>query len=187
MRWTELVDDLGGLAASWDRRDREFELADRTRGERARLELVNRLRRHLGDTVRLSVAGAGSVSGEVARVGADWILLGGGREVVVPLAGVLTVTDLGWGAVHPESVDVVASRLPFGSVVRAIASARARVVVVLRDGSSCAGTPDNVGRDFFDVAVHPADDAPRARAVSARVTIAQSAVATLTREASTWA
>lgn len=186
MRWAALVDDLGSLAAAWDRRDREFELADRTRGERARLELVNRLRRRRGEPVELAVIGAGRVCGEISRIGSDWILLGGAVEVVVPLGAVLTATDLAWGSVHQEGIDLVASRLSLGSVVRALASDRARVTVTLVDGSVLTGTPDSVGADFFDLAMHPADDAPRARTVSARVTISQGAVAAIARTPSAW-
>jgi hypothetical protein len=147
-----------------------------------RLTLLNRLRSNLGREVSLVLTGAGPVSGRIERVGVDWALLSGPQDVLVVMAAVASVADLPRESVSPSAVGAVASRLTFASALRAIAVDRSRVTMVLTDGTSVAGTPDRVGADFVDVAVHPDDVAPRATAVTKRTTVAYRAISTVVRE-----
>jgi hypothetical protein len=186
VRWDELFDDLEAQAAVLERVERASEVADRTRAEVGRLTLVNRLRGAAEGELSVTLFGAGVLSGTLIRVGADWFLLACPSEVLVPLSAVAAVSNLPLGSVSPAAVGAVESRLALASVLRAIAVDRARVTVVLRDGTTIAGTPDRVGSDFFDVASHDADVAPRAAAVTARTTVPYSAIATVVRESPTW-
>lgn len=187
MRWQDLFDDLEGQAASWQRAERDAEVADRTRSEVGQLTLLNRLRSNEGRRVSLRLLGGESAAGDVVRLGVDWVLLACPHEVVVPVAAIATAANLPWETVSPEGVGVVASRLTLSSVFRAMAIDRARVTVLLRDLATVSGTPDRVGRDFLDIAVHHEDEAPRATAVSMRTTVAFGAVSAVTRDREAWA
>jgi hypothetical protein len=101
------------------------------------------------------------------RVGPDWLLLdeGGGREVVVPGAALVTVRGLGRLSAVPGSAGVVESRMALRSALRGIARDRSTVRVHLASGGSqfdtVDATIDRVGSDFVEVATHPAGAARR--------------------------
>ncbi len=187
MRWEQLFDDLEGQAQAWDSSEVESEILDRTRGELGRLLLVNRLRAQVGAQVRLHVCGAGPVAGLLTRLGADWLMLSGSAEVVVPLAAVSVVSDLGPEAVSPAGVPQVDARAPMTAALRAVAVDRCPVQVTLRDGSQLTGTPARVGRDFVDLASHDLGDRARATAVRGQLTVSFAALATVRRLESGWA
>lgn len=187
MRWSDLFDDLEGQGESLARAERDAEVADRTRAEVGQLTLLNRLRADVGRRVSLRLTGAVTVVGTLERVGADWLLLTSPNEVVVPMAAVISVANLPLDAVSPDGVARVASRLTLASALRAIAVDRARVTVMLHDGSTVSGTPDRVGSDFVDIAVHHLDEAPRPAAVTMRTTVAYAAITRVTRESAGWA
>lgn len=187
MRWSDLFDDLEGHGAALERAERDAEVADRTRTEVAQLTLLNRLRSNVGRPVSLRLSGAVAVVGTLERMGANWLLLTTPNEVMVPVAAVISVANLPLTTVSPEGVGLVASRLTFASALRAIAVDRARITVMLIDGSTVSGTPDRVGSDFVDIAVHHGDEAPRAAAVTMRTTVAYAAITRITRESGGWA
>jgi len=187
VRWSDLFDDLEGRGEALERAERDAEVADRTRGEVGQVTLLNRLRSNVGRRVSLRLSGGVTVVGTLERVGADWLLLTSPNEVVVPMAAVSSVANLPLEAVSPGGVAVVASRLSFSSALRAIAVDRARVTVMLSDGSTVSGTPDRVGHDFVDIAVHHLDEAPRPAAVTMRTTVAYAAITRVTRESAGWA
>ena len=180
-RWQELFADLEAQARADEALDLAAEVADRTRGELARVSLVSRLRSRVGGPVSLQVSGAGSVAGTLVRVGADWLLVLAPDETIVPLDAVGAAVNLPLEAVPASGVGPVASRLRLGSVVRAMARDRSVLAVMLRDGTAVVGTPDRVGADFFDLAVHGRDQAPRRTQVRSRWAVAFGAVATLSR------
>ncbi|MBA2773061.1 MAG: hypothetical protein H0U36_03335 [Nocardioidaceae bacterium] len=186
MRWHDLFADLEGQVQAWERAELEAEISDRTRAETAQVRLVNRLRHRVGETVRLTVLGGGPIEGTVGQVGADWLLLGGSAEVVVPLSAVLTLCDLGPGSVSPQGVGVVAQRLGLAFALRAIAVDRCPVRVALRDGSCVVGTPHRVGADFVDVAEHDVGEVPRLDVVRGTSTVAFGAIAAVRRLSSGW-
>lgn len=154
MRWERLFDELEAIAADAGRLDHRAEVADRTRRERARIQLVDRLLGAEGVLIELRVTGAGQVRGLVRRVGGHWVLLGlddgPHREVVVPIGAVLAASGVGRRAVtRPASS--VASRLGLGHVLRGMSRDRSTVQLVLIDGHRVTGMIDGVGADHFDV------------------------------------
>ncbi len=176
MRWEGLFDDLDAQWEAEERRDRDAEVADRTRRERAGITLQSRLAAHRGRTLRLTVRAGGRVEGEITDLGDDWVLLATGagrREALVPLPSVTSVTGLGAGAVQERT----ARRFGLGYALRALSRDRAVVRVIDVDGSVVVGTIDAVGADSLDLAEHPAELPRRATNVLAVRTIPLAAVA----------
>jgi hypothetical protein len=186
MRWEELFDDLEGQADALQRADRDAEVADRTRAEVGQVTLLSRLRALEGDSVSVRLGNGDALSGTLVRLGVDWMLLACPQEVVVPMTGIATLDDLPWHSVSAAGVGVVASRLTLSSAFRAMAVDRARITIRLHDGTSVSGTPDRVGKDFVDLALHHEDQGPRIRAVSRRTTVAYLAVSAVVRDPSSW-
>lgn len=164
MRWDGLFDDLEAQAEVLERAQRAAEVEERTRGEIGGLAALDRLRAALGRPVRLRVDGALAVSGTLARVGPDWLLLdeGSGREIVVVARAVLGVRGLVRYSATPGSTGIVESRLGLRHALRGIARDRSAVRVHLRDGATVDATIDRIGADYIEVAVHPASE-PRRR------------------------
>jgi hypothetical protein len=185
MRWQELFADLEAQARSLDQAD-ESELSDRIRGELAQVTLMNRLRAQVSHRVTVSIQGVGDVTGRLQRTGADWILLQAPDEVIVPLAAVMALRDLPPEAVSPQSSGVVASALRLTSVLRAAARDRSAVVLTRLDGRSLTGTPDRVGADFVDLALHDPAEPPRRAEVRSRATVSLAAIACVRRRPTGW-
>lgn len=156
MRWKALFDDIEAQWEAAERADLAAEVRDRTRREVALLSSYDRLRAAEGAVLALTVHGAGAVSGRLLEVGNDWLLLeeGPGRDLLVPMAAVLTVAGLGRRAEPPGSSGEVGRRLDLRWALRSLARDRAPLQVVLRDGSTLAGTLDRVGSDHVDLAEH---------------------------------
>jgi len=167
MRWKALFDDLEAQAEAAAAAELEGEVRDRTRREVGLLGLLDRLRPAQGSVLVVTVLGGGTVTGRLLDVGPDWILLDerAGRELLVPLAGVLSVGGLGRRAQPREPGDEVGRRLDLRWALRGLARDRAPVQVLLRDGSMLAGTLDRVGSDYVDLAEHPQGEARRSAAV----------------------
>jgi hypothetical protein len=164
MRWDALFADLEAQAAALAQAERAAEVQDRVRAELAGLRLVDRSRAALGCALGIRLAGGGAVTGRLARVGPDWLLVEPetGGEAVVPIAAVVSVRGLPRYAAVPGTTGVVESRLGLRYALRGIARDRSPVRLLLRDGSAADGTIDRVGADFVDVAAHPAAE-PRRR------------------------
>lgn len=154
MRWDGLFADLEGQLAADERRELDSEVAERTRRERAGVDLAGRLAA-AGEELTLTLDGGTSFAGTVADLGSDWMLLRAGegvagREVLVPLAGVLSIAALGAQSAQART----ARRFGLGYALRALSRDRATVAVTLRGGASVIGTIDTVGADHFDLAEH---------------------------------
>ncbi len=177
MRWDELFGDLEAQLEAARRGDLDGEVADRTRREVSLTGLVDRLRAAVGGRLDLTIHGVGPVTGTVARVGVDWLLLAqpGPVTVLVPTAAILTVRELGRALAAPPGP--VAAGLDLRFVLRGIARDRAAVALTLRDGATVTGTIDRVGVDYLDLAEHPLDVPRRSAAVPAVRTVASAAVA----------
>lgn len=181
MRWQELFADLEAQAHSMERAGDDSEIAERIRGEVARVTLVNRLRAQITRPVTVSVWGAGELSGVLERVGADWLLIAAEGEAIVPLSAVMALLDLPPEAVAADGAGVVSGKLRLASVLRAIARDRSPVTVLRRDGKSLTGTPDRVGADFVDLALHDVGETPRHREIRSRATVGFDAIACICR------
>lgn len=156
MRWDELFRDLEAQLEAAAAAELDAEVADRTRREAAQLALLDRARAAVGHPVTLRVLGAGPVDGLLVEVGAQWLLLAetSGRQVLVPVSGVLSLSGLlAWTSV-PGAGGEVFARLGLGFALRGIARDRLPVQAVLTDGSVLTGTVDRVGSDFVELTEH---------------------------------
>ena len=166
MRWEALFDDLDGQWEAEERRERDAEVADRTRAERARVLLAERYAASRGETLTLWLAAGTTVEGRLVDLGADWVLLrdAAGREVLVAADAVVGVTGLS----RRSEPDVTARRFALGYALRALSRDRAPVVVTDRSGGRVTGTIDAVGRDWCEVSEHPLDEPRRSATVRGR-------------------
>lgn len=166
-RWKGLFDDLEAQAEALAKGELDAEVRDRVRRESALVRLTDRLVPSVGAPLQLHVAGAGVLHGTLADAGVDWLLLeeGGGREVLVPLLAVLSVSGVGRRAQAPGSEGEVGKRLDLRWALRGLARDRAGLAVVLRDGTVLGGTLDRVGADFVELAEHGTGEARRGPAV----------------------
>lgn len=159
MRWDRLFDDLEAQLDAQARLERDAEVADRTRAERARITLGERLVGALGDELTLHLRGRTSLTGVLEDTGEGWLLvLDRGRSVLVVSAAVVGVHGLR----RAPRDDTRARRFGVGYALRVISRDRRPVVVTDIDGTAAHGTIDAVGADAFDLAEHPLD-APRRR------------------------
>lgn len=171
MRWQALFDDLEAQLDAAAAAELAGEVAERTRLASARTRLTDRLAAGVGLAVAVAAPGAGLLRGVLRDAGEDWLLLDeGGREALVPLSAVLSVSGLPRAAA-PEPEDAgrasaaVARALDLRWALRGLVRDRAGVALVLRDGSVLTGTLDRVGADHVDLAEHPPGEARRAAAV----------------------
>jgi hypothetical protein len=185
MRWARLFADLEGHAHAMAEAEADAEIVDQIRVELGRIALQSRLRAAVGAVLTIDVEGAGCLHGELLQVGGDWMLLQTAAETIVPVAAVLAVHDLPAAAASPN-FDQLSSRLPLTTALRALVLDRCAVTVTLRDGASISGTPERVGADFIDLAVHALDEALRHTAVRTRRTLAFPAVAVVRRSGGAW-
>lgn len=165
-RWSALFADLEARYAALAAVELEADVRDRARGEAGRLSLVGRLRACDGAALSVEVRGDPSpLHGTVVGVGADWLLLDEGRDVLIPLAALMSVAGLGPWAVDDSTVGVAAARLGLRHALRELSRRRLAVSVTLVDGRAMHGTIDRVGADFVELAEHPAGEPRRSRAV----------------------
>ena len=167
MSWENLFADLEAQADAASAAQLAAEVAERTRAEFGRLRLVDRLRAARGTRLVVRVRGAGALTGQVADVGADWVLLEepDGRAALVPLSGVVALSGVGGRSDLPGSEGQVEQRLDLRYALRRLVRDRAVVQVLLVDGTEVAGTFDRVAADHVELAQHLPGEARRARAV----------------------
>ena len=177
MRWEALFDDLEGQWLAEERRERDADVADRTRAERVRVLLVERLAGSLGCQLTFTLTGAETIVGTLDDLGADWLLLTDdvGHEIIVATGSVLAITGLS------RSIDPAATarRFTMGYALRALARDRATVILTDTAGGRVAGTIDAVGKDWCDISEHPVDEARRPGQVRARRTVPTAAIVTV--------
>jgi hypothetical protein len=186
VRWDELFADLEAQAHAFEALDRSAEVADRTRAELARVPLASRLHHAVGREVRVAVTGAGEVVGRLRRVGADWLLVTTPDEVVVTAGALTALWNLPEAATAPTGISSLVGRSRITAVLRAIARDRSPVSVTRRDGGVLVGTPDRIGADWFDLAVHAWGATARRSEVRSRVTMALDQLATVSRGPAGW-
>ncbi len=188
MRWQDL---FGDLERQWDalaEADRQAEIAERTRAEFARVTLADRLRGSEGRAVVLVVRSGQDVTGEIVRVGSDFLLLATPRqEYVVPLAAIASLRGLGPAALSADAAGPVRARLGLGSVLRRIAADRSTVALVRDHGPGLTGTLQRVGADFVELREHAVDEAPRSAAGQHALVVPFAAISMLRREGPTGA
>ncbi len=181
MRWEALFADLASQAEAAEAAELADEVAERTRGEVARLRLVDRLRPSVG--APLVVACGPVIRGRLRALGPDWLLLAEdpAGEVLVSLAAVSWVQGLTASAAAPGGEGRVADRLDLRSALRGLVRDRAGVALVLRDASTLAGVLDRVGADHLELAVTAPGEDRRRGAVRAVRAVPLTALALVRR------
>lgn len=169
MRWERLFDDLEAQLGAEERRERDSEVADRTRRERAGVELGARLAAAVGTALQVRLVTGDRVLGELADLGEDWLLLRleTGRDAVVPVAAVTGVVGLPVRA----SAARTARRFALGYALLGLSRDRASVAVTDVSGQVVTGTIDVVGADSLDLAEHALGESRRPENVRGRQTI----------------
>ena len=176
MSWEDLFADLEAQFEALQRRDRDAEIADRTRRERAAVDLISRLAGHRGRPLAAHLVTGGSVRGDLLDLGGDWLALAdGARTVLVALPAVVAFDGLG-GRVEPAKA---ARRFGLGYVLRGLGRDRSVVALTDRSRRVVTGTIASAGADHVDVAVHPADEPGRAAVRRGLWTIPYAALVTV--------
>lgn len=185
MRWDDLFADLDAQAAALETAERAAEVVERMRAEVGALTMIDRLRPAVGAALTVQLSGGRTVAGVLTRAGVDWLLVDvpPARECLVALAAVQTVAGLGRAASVPGSGGAVFARLTLRSALRGLARDRAGVRLYLRDGMVLDATIDRVGKDFLEVARHPAGEARRREQVRDVVLVNLDRVAAVDRVA----
>ena len=173
-------DLLAGIAAEAEAADAaalDADIAEVERAGRAESRLLDRLRAQR--MAHIEIAGGGQVSGLVAAVGRDVVVIAADDgDWAIPAWGMVAVIELPGGAREAHSPS---ERLGLASVARAWARQRS-VVRVLRVGAGpLDGTIDAVGADHLDLAEHDPGEPRHAEAVRRQVSIPLGAVAALRR------
>jgi len=176
MRWEGLFADLEGQLAAERRRERDDEVAERTRRERALVSLSARLTSAVGGPVALTLIGSRRVEGDLQDLGEDWLLVldaADRRELLVPTAAVTLLRSLGAGSAPVRE----RRRFRLGYALRALSRDRATVSVTLLGGAApLLGTIDTVGADHLDLAEHDAELPRRRENVRSVVTVPFAAI-----------
>jgi hypothetical protein len=169
MRWDQLFDDLEAQLGAQERLERDSEVADRTRRERAGVELGARLAWAVGRVLRLRLLSGTQVEGTLLDLGEDWLLLelATGREAVLPMRAVMGVLGLPARA----SAARTARRFALGYALRGLSRDRVAVAVTDTSGQVLTGTIDAVGADWLDLAEHALGESRRKENVRGRQTV----------------
>ena len=177
MRWDDLFDSLDARFEELLDAAEDTEQADRARVAFGAVAATERLTGAVGRTVRLRLSQDRQVSGRLARVGPDFVLLreSASVELLVSWAAVAAVEGLSRRTGAP--LGTVDHRFDLRKAIRSIARDRAAVTVHTRQGTEISGTVDRVGADFFEVATHAAWENRRAAAVQGVVLVPVAAVA----------
>lgn len=145
-----VLDDLEQQAESAFAAERDAEVADRALAEYAQVGLATRMMASLGGRVRLRVAGAGWVEGELRRVAEAWCLVDGApNQWLVRLAAIRVAAGLSPRSV-PEAAWPVTARLGLGSALRRISGNGEQCRLVTLDGEGYDVRLGRVGADFVE-------------------------------------
>ena len=149
MRWDALFDDLEGQMAAAHDDDWRAEVSERTRGERAAVDLPARIAGAQGTSVSVVLSDGEVLLGVVTDSAHAWVLLvdEGGREHLVPMAAIASISGLSGAAHHVTAVE---RRLGLSHALRALSRDRARVRVRTR-GSETHGVIAAVYADHIDL------------------------------------
>lgn len=176
-RFDDLLAGLALEVAAADAAALDADIAEVERAARAESSVLDRLRAQR--EVSLEIAGGTLVSGLVALVGRDVVVLvADDGDWAIPLWGITAV-------VHPgertRAAASVSERLGLASIARSWARHRS-VVRVLRVGAGpLDGTIDSVGADHLEIAEHDPGEPRRPDAVRRQVLVPLGAVSAIRR------
>jgi hypothetical protein len=157
MGWEEsmfaVFDDLEQQAAGLHLAERDAEVADLSLAEYSRITLRARLHASLERELRVRLVGGHVLSGRLARVGEDWLLLvGASAEWIVRHEGVVTLAGLSSRADSEETWSVM-DRLTLRAVLRRLSAESETCLVHFVDDHRVEGRVGRVGSDFFELYV----------------------------------
>lgn len=148
MRWDALFLDLEAQMSAAKDAQFQADVSDRTRSERATIELAERLLTAKGKPVVLTLRHGQIVQGIVVDAAVQWLLLGAtGPQTLVPMRAVAMVTGLPPRTTHVSEVE---RRLGIGHALRALSRDRARVIVDFGAGE-VTGLIATVGADYVEI------------------------------------
>lgn len=184
MRWEQLFGDLDARFEELADAEMSAELADRERVAAGAVSTVERLGGAVGRRLRVRTTAGVAVTGLLARVGPDWLLIqeGPGREALVAMRAISLVEGL--AAATGPALKGVELRLNLRYALRGIARDRAPVAIMVSGGlgeptslyTEITGTVDRIGADFVEVALHAPWEARRAVSVRSVALVPLSAV-----------
>jgi hypothetical protein len=182
MRWDALFADLEAQAEALATAERDAEVDELVRLEASRLRLLDRLRPAVGAVIKLRCLGGLVVSGNLSRVGADWLLVdeGGGREAIVATSALVSIA--GQGRLSGSADSQLEAKLGIGHALRGVARDRSVLRACLTDASVIDGTVDRVGLDFVEIAEHAAGEPRRRGEVRQVLLVPISSLAVLRRD-----
>lgn len=150
MRWDALFSDYEGQMTAARDDDWRAEVADRTRGERAAVQLAARLGGAHGTQVSITLTDGTTVAGHARDSAHSWVLLEDdvSRHHVIPAHAIVMVRGVARVARHLSEVE---RRLDFTHALRALSRdrAHARVRTV---GGEVSGVIAAVHADHIDIA-----------------------------------
>lgn len=159
-RWDDLFADMEGRWRAQQQQALEADIAEAVRLERSRIALDDRLRAQCGEMISLQLRSGMSLSGQLGRIGADWLsLTGSGHSMLVPLAAITWVDGLPPWAQQESGHSRRA--LSIASPLRALMRDRARIEVFVAGQCVATGLLATVGKDHVDVRLGV--DAPQVR------------------------
>jgi hypothetical protein len=152
VRWERLFGDLEAELDAAEAAELESDIAERTRSERARLRLVDRLLGSVGRQVSVRMHGAGQRTGEIRAVGVDWLLVrtADGADHLIRTAALLELAGLSALSATEGPEGQRAARLSLPALLRRLARDRTIVTITLIDGSSRTGTIELAGADVVE-------------------------------------
>lgn len=171
---------LAGIEAEAEAADAaaiDADIAEVERAARAESRLLDRLRAQR--QVSLEVVGGGMVSGAIAMVGRDVVVLAADDgDWAVATWGVAAVVNPEPGVLTPRTVT---ERLGLASVARSWARQRAVVRIVRAAGAPLDGTIDAVGADYLELAEHDPGEPRHVDVVRRQVVVPLGAVSAIRR------
>ena len=169
MSWADalcgIFDDLEQQAEGLHLAERDADVADRSVGEYAKVNMASRLHASVGAPLTMTVSGVGRLHGILVRVGLDWCLLRGetaGQEWIVRLAALTDVRGASGRAVT-EPARTVLTRLALGSALRGVVDSGTTTTLLLVDGAAARGSLLRVGADFVEICEDGSEDLARGR------------------------
>ncbi len=146
-------------------RELELDAREVRRAEYAQIRQLDRLAAQVGQQLNVAVAGAHNWTGKLVSLGSDWLQLKGRAEnILIPYQAVIWWE--GGSSFSQNSPTDVRRKLNLAYALRALSRARLPVTVLYR--SECAssqGTIEQVGQDFFELALHSIEGGYRSRSV----------------------
>jgi len=153
MGWPDPRADVAAAAA---RSESDLQVSQLVPAEWAQIALVDRLGGSTGRQLTVVGLDGSRHEGTLVEVGEDWLLLAmGDTDTMLLLRAITTVSGLGDPTVSSDTARP--SRPSANMLWREWCRSRRHSRVALVDGSVLAGRIVRVGRDTFDVVLHPRD------------------------------